>query len=718
MWLYSVKKWQTAALVFCGLLSCLSLSAQQRYLDDVTNIVKRVCQGSLKELSLKMSSSELSKLNGITKDKEAYYIFTSPEKEKGFIIVSGDKRMPAILAYSDMNSFDVNNIPPNVQYWLDSYAESYLQLQNIQILEIPDVTSRIILKEVSPLIDSKWDQGIPFNLYCPMVGWERSVTGCVATAMAQVMNLYKYPNRGKGRISYITSSNKIRVTRDFNHEIKWVDILNDYSGTYSSTQANAVAELMLSCGASVKMDYGLSSGAYQWDLVSAYIENFGYDEDAAFMYRDNCSTRDWHNLLVNELDNGRPVNYGGSGINGGHSFLFDGYRLTEGNTYPEYHVNWGWGGKFDGYYVITDLTPYNNNFNYNQQITLGIMPDDGIIESKRYLCSSIPSLSSNIVKRGNTVSINVADCYNMSYKPFKGSLHAMLTSADNVSTILGETKIQKPIQYMNSIENIKIEVTIPKTLDDGVYTIQLYSTPDGSNDFFPVFSKQYPKLTISNSGEIIPEIDEEVLLGSSELQIVSSSYNSALLQMNIYELQNLEEESFTGDIQMVLADCDGNFLTSFGTSYKCENLNKNEVVHRPIALEGNPKGNFSNGDYRIYVGARTSNSTGMSYVMFYDMIHPFDKYAELYVNARIDNGILIVGEYNFKIEPILPEYIRGDANGDGEVNLDDATFITNIILGIEDATETADVNNDGAVSMPDVMFIINYIKNGKFPDEK
>ena len=718
---FQAKQRQTAVLILCGLLSCLSLCAQRRYLNEATDIVKEISLDKFKDLSLKVLSSELSKVDGISKEKEAYYIYTSPEKKKGFVIISGDKRMPAILGYSDNNDFDVNNIPPNVQYWLDCYAESYLQLQEIQTSEIPYNASGKVIGEVLPLLSTKWDQGNPFNLLCPLVGRERCATGCVATAMAQVMNKYKYPNRGKGRVAYVTSSRKISITRSFDHEIRWAEMLDDYSGRFSTAQANAVAELMYSCGASVKMDYDVSSGAYQWDLVSAFVDNFGYDEDAAFMYRDQCTTKDWHNILINELENGRPINYGGTGVFGsGHSFVFDGYKLTEGNPYPEYHVNWGWGGDYDGYYIITDLTPYYYNFNYNQQITLGIKPDDGIAESKRYLCASVPSLSSTTAKRGDIVNISVDECYNMSYKSFKGTLHAMLISSDNVTNVLGEARV-KSMNYMDNRKNVSIDVTIPETLADGVYTIQLCSNLDGSQDYYPVYSKQYPKLTVSSSGEIIPVVVDDVLLGSSELQVVNSTTNPKLLRMNVYELQNLDAETFTGELQMLLADCDGNFLTSFGTCYQCERMINNEVVSIPIKLEGNPKGNFSNGDYRIYVGARKSKSTGFSYIIFYDMIHPYDKYAELYVDAQINDGILTIGNYNFEIESSDPQYLRGDANGDGEIGVPDLMFIVNYILGTPADTFNvfaADANLDGEIGMPDVIFLVNYILNGKFPDKE
>ena len=709
---YFVKQWQTAVLVICGLFSCLSLCAQQRYINEATNIVREISLDKLKDLSFKISSSDLSNIKGLSKEKEAYYIYTSPAEKKGFVIVSGDKRMPAILGYSDNNDFDVNNIPPNVKYWLDYYAESYVLLQDTQTSEIPYTASGKVIGEVLPLLSTKWDQGIPFNQSCPLVGRERCATGCVATAMAQVMNKYKYPNKGKGGVSYITSSKKISITRSFDHEINWAEMLDDYSGRYTSAQADAIAELMFSCGASVKMDYDISSGAYQWELVTSYVDYFKYDEDAAFMFRDMCSTKDWHSFLIDELENGRPVNYGGGGISGGgHSFIFDGYKLTEGSSYPEYHVNWGWGGDFDGYYIITDLTPYYNNFNYNQQITLGIKPDDGIAENKRYICSSIPSLSSTTVKRGDIVHLSVEECYNMSYKPFKGTLHVMLISPDNVSTVLGETRI-KSMDYLECKKNISIDVTIPKSLADGAYSIQLCSKIEGTQDYYPVFSKQYPKLTVSSSGEVLPIVVDDVILGSSELQIVGSSTTPSLLHMNVYEFQNLDTEPFTGKIQMILADCDGNYLASFGNCFPCERMNKNEVVSKPIVLEGNPKGSFSNGDYRIYVGAKKSNSTAISYVLFYDMIHPYDKYAELYVDAQIHDGNLSIGNYNFEIESSDPEYLRGDVNGDGIVNGTDIQAIINLIVeSLYD--ENGDINEDGTVNGTDIQEVINIIVNAE-----
>lgn len=658
---------QAAVLLFCGLLSSNGF-AQQRNKSDATKIANGFIESHLSkyvgsDMKLRSSSSLISSNEALNIGKEAYYIFTLPSEEKGFVIVSGDKRMPTILAYSDEEQFDIDNIPPNVRYWLDCYAEAFLTLDSHSDT-VPLRASSINPDGISPLLgNNSWGQDDPYNRLCPSVRNERCVTGCVATAMAQVMHFHRYPAIGKGNISYTTETNDIHIQRNLaSSQFRWDDMIDDYNGTYTSEQADAIAELMYSCGVSVNMDYCTSSqggsGAYQSNLIKAFIENFSYDQDAAFMARSYCSEEDWHNILVKELNEGRPVNYAGTSIkDGGHSFVFDGYRVSEGNKYPDYHVNWGWNGSCNGYYQVADLSPSENGqhvaaggFNNSQQITIGIQPEDGINDGSIHLCTTNLHTSVTTAKAGSTINVYAASCTNLSYKKFNGTIHAILISKeDGKEIILGESRL-KALSFLQSQNNVNIEITLPHNLANGLYTVQLRSRQSEEDEYQQVFSKQYPQLAISDAGEDDPEVIREPVLGCTELKVVGKT-DSINICLNIYELQNFQSSPFIGDLRMVLADNTGRQLVSFGDSIQPGELSTFEILGDPLKIQGCLTGNWPNGNYRLYVGAKLINSSTYTLLSYYDISQPSIEYQELYLDAQIKDGKITIEGHTYEIQP-------------------------------------------------------------------
>ena len=221
---------------------------------------------------------------------------------------------------------------------------------------------------VGPLLGNiKYDQGEPYNRKCPVLNNEgRSVTGCVATAMAQVMRFYQHPSCGTGTSSYTGSSGA--VTYDFSkHPFNWNLILENYSSqSYTNAQAEAVAELMLACGASVNMKYSADGSGSNADKAALALKNnFDYPTAANLeLYvsnediRQNILVEVWGEALRMNIDAGHPVIYAGSSGNAitGHCFVVDGYKFdADGNTY--FHINWGWSGANDGWFLITGFQP-------------------------------------------------------------------------------------------------------------------------------------------------------------------------------------------------------------------------------------------------------------------------------------------------------------------------------------------------------------------------
>lgn len=334
-------------------------------------------------------------LNGSSSSETAtsYYVFDNGS-DKGFTIVSGDDELPEIVGYSAHGNSEHLMKTEGCAAFLKAYQKF------VAAFTQGDAKARKILAEqralkadgryqqpkIDPLLgDIAWNQETPYNKMCPKYeGSELSVTGCVATAMAQVMMYYKYPNELQATIpAYTTATNKLKVNAiSKGEEYDWDNMLPTYTeGEYNTTQANAVAKLMFHCGAAVQMDYGDSSGALlRPEDMSTY---FGYDADLLQeVYRSVYTLAEWKKILDRELEAKRPILYGGvASHENGHQFVCDG---SDGEGL--YHINWGWSGDSDGYFDITLLDPdvrgtgagtSADGYNRDCSVIIGIAPDNG-----------------------------------------------------------------------------------------------------------------------------------------------------------------------------------------------------------------------------------------------------------------------------------------------------------------------------------------------------
>ncbi len=300
-------------------------------------------------------------------ESAAYYVFNKGTNE-GFVIVSGDDRTETVLGYSDTGDFDYDNLPPALQGLLEYYARQIVALQQSPSASRSASSGRRAASvpthpKVEQLMTCTWNQGEPYNRFCPIdKDGQRSVTGCVATAMAQILYFHreKMVTETQAAIPGYTTWHE-NPSKQFyvdgipeGSAIDW-DNMKDKGGTME-IEKNAVAHLMHYCGVSVKMNYtGGSSGAQISEVPTAMINYFGMSPTATHIWKGDRTDTQWDALIYNELAQGRPVYLGGytSGKNVvGHAFVTDGY---DGNR--RYHINWGWGGTSDGYYLLTNLTP-------------------------------------------------------------------------------------------------------------------------------------------------------------------------------------------------------------------------------------------------------------------------------------------------------------------------------------------------------------------------
>ena len=308
---------------------------------------------------------------GATTEGDAYYYVFNSEGNNGFVIVSGDDRTAPVFGYSDTGSFDENNIPENMQAWLAGYVDEIKALgtdesaANSKLLSAPK-KAEAVKRPVAPLLTALWNQSSPYNDNCPEYNSKRSVTGCVATAMAQVMYYYRAQSASATTAeipAYTTSRYGLSIPADpAGSPIDWANMTDTYSSSSTPAQKAAVAALMAYCGHSVQMNYGVGSpndngsSASSSHIPAALKNYFGYATGGRQLDREAYTLQEWENKVYEELLAKRPLLYSGQSSGGGHAFVVDGYD-GEGL----FHFNWGWGGSSNGYFLLQVANPGNNS---------------------------------------------------------------------------------------------------------------------------------------------------------------------------------------------------------------------------------------------------------------------------------------------------------------------------------------------------------------------
>jgi hypothetical protein len=283
-------------------------------------------------------------------------------KNGGFVLVSGDKRSVPVLAYSFDAGFDVNNMAPATADWLNHYIAQVDDIRS-KNLEAPARTVELwneILnksidisgqKSVNKLLTTRWNQDWPYNMYCPPHAagpGGRVYAGCVASAMAQIMKYYDYPETGRHTHTYFWGAH---FEVDFGETTyKWDSMTN----VINSSSRNAIAELMFHCGVAVDMQYShTGSGSTIVNSYFAMKHHFRYRSGSHFAEMIDYETSEWKFKLKEDLDRAKPILYRGiSNQSDGHAYVVDGYQDTS-----YFHFNWGWGGWSDGFYHLDAIHP-------------------------------------------------------------------------------------------------------------------------------------------------------------------------------------------------------------------------------------------------------------------------------------------------------------------------------------------------------------------------
>ena len=334
---------------------------------------------AMSSASLKMAHKAPRMSAVASSDQAAYYVFNG--SHRGYVIVAGDDRAPAVLGYSDQGTFDTQDVPEALQYLLEGYAAQIDALTR-GTQAAPQLRSAA---PISPLVPTAWSQNNPYNILLPYLpSGKHAYVGCVATALSQVMYYWKWPARPIRPLAAYTSESlgfempELPVI-DFN----WDAMQVTYQTTDTlSDAAQAAATLCLYAAQAVQMDFEkTSSGATTSSIPNFASTYFDYDASAHMENRASYTTQGWADLLYSELAAGRPVIYSGRKASGGHAFICDGY---DGNGM--FHINWGWNGNSNGYFLLNVLNPDEQGtgsadgpygYIYSQGAIVGFQPNHG-----------------------------------------------------------------------------------------------------------------------------------------------------------------------------------------------------------------------------------------------------------------------------------------------------------------------------------------------------
>lgn len=512
-----------------------------------------------------------------------YYVFNAGSN--GFIIVSADDRVIPVPAYSEESTFDYSKLPPQVAKWLESYksqirdaieldikASSETEEAWVNLINGLSAGSTAKRGSVSPLVTAKWNQTGYYNTSCPYDATysQRTVTGCVATAMAQVMKYWNYPAKGTGSHSYNHTQYGTLSANFGATTYNWGSMPNSVTSSNS-----AVATLMYHVGVSVDMNYNVGSkggsGAFVVSAASpkthcteyALKTYFGYKTTLKGILRSNYTTSSWLSTIKAELDASRPVIYAGFGNGGGHCFVADGY---DNNDYI--HFNWGWGGAYDGYFSINSLNPGGvgtgggtGGYNNGHQAVIGIQPESGggtggSLDLRLY--DDVVVNPDPVPYNGSfTVTTNMANYGTSSTQNFSGELTAAVFNSDNAFIGYVETKTGMTLSFNSYYVNpLVFSSSGMSSLTPGTYKVGIYYKKTGASNWTSLSDGNYENfITFEVAGNTT---------NTMKLYAPIKTTPSILVQNETFtvtfDVANYANTDFNGDISVDIHNSDGKWI--------------------------------------------------------------------------------------------------------------------------------------------------------------
>lgn len=518
-------------------------------------------------------------------DETYYYVFNS--NKGGYVIIGGDEVAHDVLAYSENGSFDYSRIPDNMKWFLSCYDHSIssaIKQVKAGLISTSDVVkakkrsgSRV---NIDYLLKTTWDQVAPYNSQIPLyaagfTGNDALATGCVATATAQVMKYYEWPQKGTGNKTLSKTINGYTFSADFaNTTYDWASMTDSYDyDKYTGSQTDkAVGTLMYHVGVAADMNYGQirsgGSGASLQVMAKGLVDYFKYSKGLTYRTRDYYADDTWEDMVYDELEQGRPVLYGGAQGASGHAFVCDGYKDGK------FHINWGWGGSCDNYVLLTATAiegalvaggtgaggaDADEGYVDGQHIVIGVVPDkDGTsVGTKRVFVKGY-TLASSSAAPGSSVTIPCDNTtgegffYNGAIVVQNYSIKPKFVNQDDASDVVLGAPVQLSNQNPNSGPNIG-SVNIPLSVEPGKTYYVTFMYEDNNGEYQDV------ELPTSFTVPTISIAEPTGLSLSKDVVITDNGYITADHGSVNFSVKNYDSSSCMKDIYVwVFSAEDGN----------------------------------------------------------------------------------------------------------------------------------------------------------------
>lgn len=484
-------------------LSLLTFGAQAEVLSPSQALQRVSADGSARRIAARaFEAKPLMTVANHSQDAELY-VFTP--SDGGLMIVSAESEAPALLGYSD-TFVAGEDMPPGLELMLELYAMEIDQIRTSGIMATPGSRGDDYAF-VETICQTNWDQGAPYNESLPLYNGGAPYVGCAGTAMAQVIKAYEYPEQCIGSVSW--NWNGGTLSGNFsNYKPDWANMLDNYNGNKDpEVNRKAVADLMKACGYSCKTNFTTqASGASVGEVAKGFIDIFGYDLTAVVLLQSWFNMDEWVKMVYDEVAGGHPVHYSGSNSRGGgHGFVIDGYKEN-----GLFHVNWGWSGTSNGYFMLSALDPASQGAGGSTAgYSLGMSAIFGVRPGQNTPITDVPvhlwaeggfKAQNNTTPLGSMANFKFTGQYNGAANRCPISFSGLGSALKLVSTTTGAEYFAhcdgRDVTYIQPYQPLQFApITIPADLPEDTYYCYpavWYQAPD------KVFPIHYPMAEADN----------------------------------------------------------------------------------------------------------------------------------------------------------------------------------------------------------------------------
>ena len=712
--------------------------------------------------SLRMAQKGPRLSASTTGDKAAYYVFNA---NRGYVIVAGDDRAPAVLGYSDQSTFDANSIPDAMQELLNGYTAQINALSKggKSVKLAPSGPA------IHPLVTANWSQNSPYNILFPILNnGQQAVAGCVATAMAQVLYYWKHPTQVTTTLpEYTSQSLNIYMPALEPVDFNWDAMQDTYlSNDTVSDGAVAAARLTLYCAQSLQMNflYG-SSGANTTRIPRIIADYFGYKASARCEYRSNYTTQSWADFIYSELAEGRPLIYSGSKASSGHAFICDGYD-GEGL----FHIYWGWNGMSNGYYVLNVLNPDAQGtgsaseaygYIYDQYVVAGIEP--GEADSEFAVTAGEVALNGAVTTRTSSNANFIANVtgrfYNYTPQTISVSFGWGLYDGETLLSTLYNSGGNLPSGYYYSTNNQ--DLSFGRNITSGTYRIVPIYSELYANNWRPCKGSDVNFIEVTIDGDNCT-VTGYGTAGNRDYQVNSITPEGFAHHGRPVDLAlNITNNGYTQNDRLYMfvngsfnstafvslehgetADIMFRFLPTTPGDYTCVfsfNQDGSEpLCQTTITVDEMPAANLditaevlNITDPQNYIITSDKYSVKLTITNNGSTIYMDDITVKLYknmdgtygTNAQIMNKELVLepgqtAELQFDMDNVIDGwdyFVAIYYYSAGQQVFSNTTPYYTIIFPSEPEYTPGDVNEDGAVNISDVTVLIDYLLNSSTP---